>query len=161
MTRYPREEIFAALFALAQTANTQATPFAAMSRRFIPWSERSDLEAAELYQLQLEQPASQATHFGLTKWNMKALWVVYLPVNTDDLVTATSPSLNNYMDALEAVLRGPQNAQVKQTLRTVINGVAVDLVNNAYIDGSVLIDEGLNSGPPALISIPITINVGM
>lgn len=152
MTRYPREEIFAALFALAQTANTQATPFAVMSRRFIPWSERTNLEAAELYQIQLEQPASQAVHFGLTKWTLKALWVGYFPVNTDDLATPTSPTLNIYMDALEAALRGPQTATPKQTLG--------GLVNNAFIDGTVLIDEGLNSGPPALISIPITINVG-
>lgn len=153
MTRYPREEIFAALFALAQTANTQATPFAVMSRRYVPFSEKTNLEAAELYQIQLPQDASQSGHFGQTKWNMKALWVCYFPVNTDDLVTPTSPTLNNYMDALEAVLKGPLTAQAKQTLG--------GLVNNVWIDGQVLIDEGLNSGPPALISIPITINVGM
>lgn len=151
MTRYPREEIFAALFALAQTANTQATPFAVMSRRFIPWAQRENLEAPELYQLQLEQPGTQKGHFALTTWNLKALWVCYFPVNTDDLTTPTSPTLNNYMDALEAAIKAPPSR--KQNLG--------GLVENAYIDGQVLIDEGLNSGPPALISIPITINVGM
>jgi hypothetical protein len=61
--------------------------------------------------------------------------------------------LNNYLDALEAALQPVTGAGPKQTLG--------GLVNNAFIDGDVIIDEGLNSGPPALISIPITINVGM
>jgi len=152
MTRYPREEIFAALFAQAKLASTSTTPFAVLSRRYVPFSERANLEAAELYQVELNQSGKQTGHFGLTKWDMKALWVCYFPVNTDDLKTPTSPTLNNYLDALEAALQ-TQPAGGKMTLGA--------LVNNAYIDGDVIIDEGLNSGPPALISIPITINVGI
>jgi hypothetical protein len=153
MTRYPREEIFAALFAQAQLASTATTPFAVLSRRYVPFSERTDLEDAELYQVELNQTGKQTGHFGLTKWDMKALWVCYFPVDTDDLKTLTSPTLNNYLDALEAAMQPVTGAGPKQTLG--------GLVNNAFIDGDVIIDEGLNSGPPALISIPITINVGM
>jgi hypothetical protein len=149
--RNPREEVFAALFALAKLANTPATPFAVMSRRFVPWSQKQNLEGVELYQLQLPQHGDQKRVGGATTWNLKAIWFVYAPVNTDDLITPTSPVLNNYMDALEAALLTNPGGNL-QTLG--------GLVTNACIDGEVMFDEGLLA-PPALLAIPITINTGI
>lgn len=145
-----RESIFAALFSLAAKANTPNTKFSVMSRRFIPWSERSNLEGVELYQLQLPQMSKQDT-MGANQWKLHAIWFVYIPVNTDDLRTVVSTYLNNYLDALDNAI-SPQMLGERQTLG--------GLVTNAWIDGNVIVDEGLLS-PPALIAIPITILTGI
>lgn len=145
-----RESIFAALFAQASVANTGHTKFGVMSRRFIPWSQRSNLESPEFYQLQLPQMSKQNT-FGANVWKLHAIWFIYVPVNTDDFKTVVSTTLNNYLDALDNAISASLSGQ-KQTLG--------NLVTNAWIDGDVIVDEGLLS-PPALIAIPISIITGI
>lgn len=148
----PREQIAVALWNLLQTANTQATPFATMSRRWIPWSSTASYQCPALFQMQLPSKATGGER-GLTRWTMRfAIWV-YLNVNTDDLVTVASTPLNAYFDAIEATLSPPppSGPNARQTLGGIVQSV--------FIDGDPAVDEGLLD-PPSLLIIPVSVITG-
>lgn len=144
------EPIYAALFALAQAANTSDTPFTIMSRRWIAWDQMTAEQSPALFQLQGPAPVEGAVR-GLPKFSLQVDWYVYLSTDPTDLNTPTSPPLNNYLTALiNAVL--PKLQGQKQ----ILGGLAADV----YIDGDIILDEGVISSP-AVIKIPLIILTGM
>lgn len=148
--RQPREEVFAALFAQLQKANTTATPFNTMSRRYQPWSKVSPANMPALFVMQLVQNSKEPT-MGLNVWTLHASVWVFLAVSQDPESVLSTP-LNNYMDAIDAAL-APPPYQGKQTLG--------GLVTNCSIEGDVYCNEGvLEDGAPGILGIPITILTG-
>lgn len=144
------EAIYAALFAQAKTVNAGATPFTTMSRRWISWDQMTAEQCPAFFQRQPKIPVSGGDR-GLSRFSIRVEWYVYLPSDPADLQTVTATPVNNYVTALINALL-PQLQGQKQTLG--------GLVENAYIDGDILIDEGLISSP-AVILIPITILTGL
>jgi hypothetical protein len=144
------EPIYAAIFALAQAANTQATPFSTMSRRWVSWDQTNPEQCPALFQLQ-RSPKLDRRASGVPRISLPVDWYVYLPSDPADLVTVTSTVINNYMTALlNAIL--PTLQGDKQTLG--------GLVYDAYVDGDITLDEGLLSSP-AVFRVPIIALTGL
>jgi hypothetical protein len=144
------ESIYAALFARAQAVNASSTPFTTMSRRWLPWDQMNAEQSPGFFQRQPRFAVAGGDR-GLPKFTLRVEWYVYLTTDPADLQTVTATPINNYATALiNAIL--PTLQGQRQTLG--------GLVENAYIDGEVLIDEGLLSSPAVLL-IPITILTGL
>ena len=144
------EAVAQALFDLAKGAQTSALPFVSFSRRFQHWELTNENDWPCFYQFQ--EPARNVSGGarGLPVHRMKVLWIMYLrkSAGPDDPI---SPLLNQYYDALTNVLM-PSFEGTKQTLG--------ELVIDCFQDGDALTDEGLLD-TPSLISIPITILIGI
>lgn len=143
------EPIYAALFAVAQSAKSDAIPFTTMSRRWIAWDQMASEQSPALFQRQPPLDVQGGAR-GLPKFELKAEWYIYLATDPSDLSTVTATALNNYVTALISALQGSIPGQ-QQTLG--------GLVQNAYVDGQIVLDEGLISSP-AVALIPITILTG-
>jgi hypothetical protein len=152
------EQIFEALFELVagigEPVNgvASATPLATSSRRWRAWSTVGSAEMPAFFQMQTPGIKQvQTGHLGLTKYQLKAALFFYFAVNVDDTADATSPTLNAYYAAVDAALQPTIAGGWKQQLG--------GLVENCWIDGDVLFDEGLIT-PPAMLVFPITILTG-
>lgn len=146
-----RNAVFTALLNLLKTAAMPASigPIQIYSQRFVPWENCAQQPAMML--LEGPQTASQKGPFGLTQWSMQAVVLVYFRVDPalDGVVPAQQ--VNDLLDAIEAALRMPSEAQ-RQTLG--------GLVANAYIDGAVGFDDGTtDQSYQAVVFIPIRIAV--
>jgi hypothetical protein len=144
------EPIYAALFALGYAAASTATPITSASRRWIAWDQMTAEQSPAFFQREPSFAISGGVR-GLPKFEFKAEWYLYLTTDPGDLTTVTSTPLNNYATALVNAIM-PSIQGTKQTLG--------GLVENAYIDGRVIVDEGLVSSP-AVLFIPITILAGL
>lgn len=144
------EAIYAALFAQAQTANTDSTPYVTMSRRWMHWDQMNPEISPAFFQRQPKFTPSGGER-GLTRFMLRAEWYFYLATDPADLQTVTSSVVNNYITALFNALL-PRLQGQKQTLG--------GLVENAYIDGDCHTDEGLLSSP-AVVLLPIIILCGL
>lgn len=144
------EPIMAALFALAQSVNSPATPFKIMSRRFRHFNDVKPEEMPAFFQMQFPGIKTERGERGIPVKKRRAYWAVYLP-KSQGLNDVVSPLMNQYYDALSNVLL-PGGPQGRQTL----GGLCI----NAYEDGMGLADEGLLT-TPSMILIPITILNGI
>jgi hypothetical protein len=135
-----REQIFAALFALSQSA----TGFLTRSRSIEMWEKVPSEMQPALYQSEGRQTAEGPSQ-RLTKWTFFAEWTVYAhAANTSgDVVTL----LNTLVDALVAAL-DPGPAYDAQTLG--------GLVTSCRIIGDIETSEG-RLGPQAVAIIPLLI----
>jgi hypothetical protein len=137
-----REQIFAALFALASTA----TGFVTKSRTLRGWVDVAPPDQPAFFQVEGKQHAQSQPGVG-TKWTFHAELVVYAhqanTVNGADLVSV----LNAQVDALVATL-APGPAGDPQTLG--------GRVTDVRIDGDIETSEG-RLGEQAVAIIPVII----
>lgn len=147
---YPDETIYAALFALVDQAQLNgARAWVTSSRKWQSWTDVSPSNQPALFVRQGIQDADQNTDYGLTRWKLRASLWIYCQHPPD----GSNPStlINNLLTAVKTVLQ-PVPAD-KQTLG--------GLVNNCYIEGRVLIDEGLApQDTQCIVVIPISIITG-
>ena len=143
------EPIYSALFALAQSANTAQTPFAKMSRRWRSWGQMSAEESPALYQLQ-KPIRVEGGDRPLPLFRLQVEWYAYFSSDNGDLETPMATTLNSYLTAIIGAIQAPIRGQ-QQTLG--------GLVQSVYVDGDIVMDEGVIS-PPAVLCIPITILTG-
>lgn len=145
------EPIMQALFALAQTVNTPATPFNVMSRRMLHFDDVSPDDIPAFFQFQAPGINTTLGQRGIPVKKRKVFWIAYLP-GAQDKSTSVAPAMNSYYDALSNALLPQAGPNAKQTL----GGLCV----NCYEDGQGMADEGLLT-TPSLIVIPITILNGI
>lgn len=140
-----REDIFNALFALAQnlTWGTPPRTFAYAQRRVKMWTDVPGQPA--FCQAEHDEDIQQVTR-QLPKRTLSASWMIYHSVGIDpDAIPATETNL--ILDAIDAVFPSDDPDQV-QTLD--------GLVHYARISGKVFKDPGDLDGQ-ALIIVPISI----
>lgn len=142
MSRASFESIYAALFALGQSAPGVRTA----SRRLVSAQDVPIEAAPALYQVQVQQ---KATFHGSvpTAWELQVMWIVV--VAQTDKTQPMTPALNPILDAITAAL-SPSPPLNKQTLG--------GLVEYAAIDGNIDIAEGVN-GDRTVAFVPIRIVV--
>lgn len=130
MSRATFEQVYSALFALAQPLVTAGTLQTA-SRRWIPAANVQPENAPALYQVQISQKATYAENAPGIVWDIHALWVVVVVQN--DSTQPMTPTLNPILDALCQAL-APSPAQPRQALG--------GLVEYCAIEGDIEITEG-------------------
>ena len=143
------EQVMTALFNLALTLKTSATPFKVMSRRFRHFNDVAPEDMPAFFQFQAPGRMTEGGVRALPVKRQKVYWIVYLP-GSPDLSTTVSPAMNQYYDALSNLLVSPIQGRPNT-----LGG----LVQNCYEEGQGINDEGLLE-TPSLISIPITILTG-
>ena len=157
--RLPAEVIYQALFNLVCTIATpqSTTPLITKSRRWKKWDQIGDIPMPAFYQMEPSGgiSVSQTKMFGPSRYKLHAdLWF-YLAVDTGNSSQPTSPILNAYFDAIDAVMQptiqSPGGARQQLGL-----GPALE---HAWIDGNVIFDEGLEV-PPAALIVPVSILCG-
>src|ERR1700735_3061087 len=142
--KLPAETIYAALFNQICGINGPTTPLQTMSRRWRPWAEVGSAEMPAFFQMQVPGDSQdQKQVYGLTRYELQALLIFYFSVNTADITTVMSTVLNNYFTAIDNILKPDIRTPGgnKQQLG-LLNGI-----ENAWIKGTVIFDEGLTSPP--------------
>lgn len=143
------EPVAQALFSVAESTNTEETPYVIMNRRFRHFKDVPPDEIPALFQYQMPGFSIARAVRSLPVFVFEFRWMVYLPVSSS-LDDPTSPTMNNYVTALIRSLL-PTPAMPRNTLG--------GLVYDCYMDGQGLMDEGLLQ-TPSLISIPIKVLTG-
>lgn len=138
-----REPIYAALFALLETA----ADFATVERRLRHWGDVAPAEQPALFVAQKTETASTRTFAAPTVWTL--LVDLYLYVHSSDPYLAPAMLLNPLLDAVEAAL-APSAVTGVQDL-----GLPHQ-VQHAYINGKIETDEGV-LGDQAVAVVPIEI----
>lgn len=141
-----REQIFAALFALASGASS----FTTKSRSVRHWADVAPAEMPALFQEQQKQRGT-VNRPAPTKWTFYADLIIYVSESssTDDVSTA----LNNVVDQVVLALE-PSVTSTSQTLG--------GLVTDCRVQGEIEIHEGRGDGGRlgiAVIPIEIIANV--
>jgi len=138
-----REAIFAALWALAPTAQVTTS-----GRKLRHWDDLKSSDFPALFQAQGDDEI--AAHGNLPPaHSMLAKWWVYAYTDPSQNKTPAEV-INPLLDAVEAAL-APEPGQSAQTLG--------GLVDQCYIEGKVETDEGL-LGDYSVAIVPIRIKVG-
>jgi hypothetical protein len=147
------ETIFQALFKTICSVNSPATPLKTMSRKWRKWDDVGDAPMPAFYQMQMPfDTQDQKRVFGPTRYELQALLFFYFAVSTSD-PQPISPTLNTYFKAIDVAMAPTIAMGNKQNLG-LGNGI-----ENAWIRGTVAMDEGLVS-PPAMLVIPVTVLTG-
>ncbi len=162
--RIPAETIYQALFELVGSIAApqpgglaSLTPLVTKSRRWQKWDQVGDEAMPAFFQMQPPQGIgiSQQRTFGPSRYKLHAdLWI-YLAVDSGNLQAPTSPQLNNYFQAIDALFQ-PQIRSTGGARQQLGLGPAIE---QCWIDGTVVYDEGLTS-PPAILMFPISIVCG-
>ena len=144
------ESIYASLFELGKAAASTVTPLTTASRRWIAWDQMSPEQSPAFFQREPSFDVSGGVR-RVSKFEFRAEWYIYLATDPADLTTVTATPLNKYanalIDALMPTIQGTQQS---------LGG----LVEQAYIDGRVIKDDGVISSP-AVLYIPIKILCGL
>jgi hypothetical protein len=144
-----REQIYAALFALLQSAlQSPAGPFRTVSRRWQDPAQISPADRPALYQVQKEETARTSVIGVPIHWKIGLDLVAYTAGDAEPGVVQ-STELNNLLDAVE------------RALQTAAPGMAQSLgkqVNYCRIEGKVEIVENVQ-GTMAMAVIPILIEI--
>lgn len=135
-----REPIYAALFALVQSA----APFVTASRRLRHWSDVSPVEQPALFMIQKSETADERRPKP-PKWRMRV--DLYLYAQAPDELTAPAVVINPLLDAVETAL-APDVVSHVQTLG--------GLVQHCWIAGKIETDEGVLGGQSVAI-VPVEI----
>lgn len=152
----PAENVYQALFDTICGINSSATPLKTMSRRWVQWTQIADIPMPAFYQRQFPGAKfSQAKIFGPTRYLYKAELWFYFATNVDDLDAVTSTQINNYLAAIDAIL-GPSIQSPGGARQQLGQGPKIE---HAWIDGEVMMDEGLIV-PPAILLVPVSILTG-
>lgn len=162
--RLPAETIYNALFntvcginAPQPNGQPSLTPLVTMSRRWVKWDQIGDIPLPGLFQMQPPEGigVSEKRQFGPKRYVLHAAIFIYLPVDSGNLNTPSSPQLNAYFKAIDDIL-GPTIQSPGGARQQLGLGPAIE---EAAIDGNVIYDEGLVA-PPAMLIFPITIICG-
>ena len=137
-----REPIYAALFALIQSA----APFVTTSRRLRHWSDVAAAEQPALFMIQKSETAEERRPLPI-KWRARV--DLYLYAQAGGELTAPASVVNPLLDALEAAL-APDPVSHVQTLG--------GLVQHCWIAGKIETDEGVLGGQTVAI-VPIELLV--
>ena len=135
-----REPIYAALFALVQSAGS----FVTASRRLRHWSDLAAAEQPALFQIQKSEAAEERRALPI-KWRAQVDLYVY--AQAPDELTPPATVLNPLIDAVETAL-APDPVSHVQTLG--------GLVQHCWIAGRIQTDEGVLGGQSVAI-VPIEI----
>jgi hypothetical protein len=133
-----REPIYAALFALIQSA----APFVTTSRRLRHWSDVGAAEQPALFMIQKSETAEERRPLPI-KWRARVDLYIYAQASGE--LTAPAAVLNPLLDAIETVL-APDPVSHVQTLG--------GLVQHCWIAGRIETDEGVLGGQTVAI-VPI------
>lgn len=137
-----REAAYAALFARVSTVRG----FQTVSRQLKAWADVPQPDQPALFVAQGKQIAEAIADNMPTRWKLTAELYVYV-LNNDPGLVLSCTTLNDLVDAIEAVLR-PTPGFERQTL----GGV----VEHCRISGDIETDEGV-LGAQAVAIIPIEI----
>jgi hypothetical protein len=138
-----REPIYAALFALLETA----ADFAVVDRRLRHWSSVSPAEQPALFMAQKSELASVKALGAPTVWTLAV--DLYIYAHSSDPYLAPATVLNPLVDAIETAL-APSAATGIQHL-----GLPA-VVQHAYISGKIETDEGI-LGDQSVAIVPVEI----
>lgn len=144
------ESIYEALFDLGKAAASSVTPLTTASRRWLAWDQMTAEQSPAFFQREPSFDVSGGVR-RVSKFEFRAEWLLYLATDPADLATVTATPLNKYANALIDALM-PTIQGFPQTLG--------GLVEQAYIDGKVIKDDGVVSSP-AVLFIPIKILCGL
>jgi hypothetical protein len=149
----PRETILEALLNVISTATISNQPaFVTVSRKFQMWDAVPPGGQPACFLRQVPGKVDQNEPFGLNRWTLKCgIWIYaqYSPASD----TTPAVLLNNLIDAVEKALL-PSPAFPMQTLG--------GLVVNCWLNGDVIIDEGLTPGDDQAIAVlPCSILTGV
>lgn len=150
----PREQVFEALLSVLGSAVYNGQPaFKTVSRNFKHWTDTPAALQPALFLRQIPGgTASQDFAFKMTKWKLRAAAWIYCKYSPNSAVTP-GVTLNYLVDAVDQILIGSP-AFPTQTLG--------GLVIEAYIDGTIMIDEGyLPKDDQSIAVLPVTIVAGM
>jgi len=152
----PAENVYQALFDKVCQINSSSTPLITSSRRWRSWENYGDIAMPAFYQRQFPgAKLSQVRTFGPTRYLYHAELWFYFATDVNDFETVTSTVINNYLAAVDAILapdvRTPGGARQQLGLGPQIE--------HCWIDGSVIMDEGLVV-PSAILLIPVSILTG-
>lgn len=155
---YPRETIYAALFALGSgiswTDPSGTNQFQLKSRRMLQWDDVGEGNQPAFFQREAREAADQQSAFGAPHWKLKAQWWIYLQIPPDQ-ATVPSQYMNPLLDAIDALFVLPA---ANQTLASQNSGKP--LVTNAWIDGEIVMDDPVYPDQQAVIVVPITLLTG-
>lgn len=148
-----REAQFNALLALvAATQLNGVAAFVLSSRKFQTWDEVADANLPAVFLTKGFEHASQERSRGETKWRVKALLWIYC-AHSPDSDAIPGELLNNLLDGVEAQLK-PAPYDGRQTLG--------GLVDHAYIDGEVIVSEGvLPTDRVSIAIVPVVLETGV
>lgn len=149
---YPDETIYQALFDLLDSTLLQgARAWQTSSRKWQTWENASVPNQPALFIREGNQQADQDTAFGLTRWKLRATAWIYCQ-HPSDQGSIPSTLINNLLSAVKLTLN-PYPSDRPQTLG--------GLVANCYIEGRILVDEGLAPmDTQSIVVIPISILTG-
>lgn len=155
---YPRETIYAALFALGSSLSwtdpSGAQLFQLRSRRMLQWDDPGAGNQPALFQREARETADQQEAFGAPRWKMRAQWWIYLQIPPDE-ATIPSQYINPLLDAIDAlfVLPGQNQTLASQNSNK-------PLVINALIEGDIIMDDPVYPDQQAVIVVPISMLTG-
>jgi hypothetical protein len=138
-----RETVYAALFALVETA----ADFVTIDRRLRHWADVAPAEQPALFLCQKGETAAIRALGAPTVWTLTV--ELYLYAHSSDPYLAPATILNPLLDAVMAAL-APQAATGIQDL-----GLP-NMVQHAYIAGKIETDEGV-LGDQAVAIVPVEI----
>ena len=141
----PREQIYSALFTALQSA--LGSQFATISRRWRTPEQVSPESRPALFQVQTGERAKTNANGEPIIWISTVDLVIYTQGSGDEQ-TIPSQELNALLDAVEAALAPPPNADGKQTLG--------GTVSHCRLQGSARITENVN-GASAMAVVPVEI----
>lgn len=148
----PDEQVYQALFQLLDSAQLAgARAWATSSRKFQSWENAGVPNQPAMFLRQGRQQAAQKQALGLTEWTLRATCWIYCQ-HPSDQGSVPATLINNLLTAVKKVL-SPLPGESEQTLG--------GLVTNCWIDGTVLIDEGLAPmDTQSIVVVPIAILTG-
>jgi len=149
---YPDEQIYAALFALLDaTLLNGSRAWMTSSRKWQSWADVSPSNQPALFMREGRQRATQNEANGLTEWKLRATVWIYCQ-HPQDQGSVPATLINNLLTAVKNQL-SPLPGLDAQTLGR--------LVTNCFIEGDVLIDEGIApQDTQSIVVVPISIVTG-
>ncbi len=144
----PREQVSIALFNLI----SPAYPWKTAQRAGMMWQDVGSVGQPAMFVFQIGESGTQAQAIGLTKWRLHFWCMIYLRADAAQISQQTTieTQMNDILDKIEKALQ-PIRGE-KQTLG--------GIVNNAWIEGQIIIDTGILDQQCALI-IPVMVETGV
>ncbi len=145
-----RELVYNALLALFWSGTPGTFNYG--SRKFQHWSEVSDNLQPAVFVRAMDQNASQSYDWGLTKWTLHAQIYIYCKHSPSQGTIPGTPLMNllDYVDA-----------QLQPKLQGSLQNLGLP-INNCFIDGNIVIDEGsLPQDTQCIAMVPVTIVTGV
>ena len=146
-----RESVATSLLTQLQTANNFISDpnakIVTFSRRAKIWSDVNASDQPAAFLVGIAERGDQSQVFGVYRWELEYRLIVYARVGTDPASTLPDTLCNEIIDGIESALQPPPPGAYGQPQ---LGGI----VQNVWIDGSILIDTGILDQQIAIL-IPI------